>query len=255
MPLTPRRCDGGLIIAEGWSPPLGEWRCLWCTEDSDVPLGPWMRESASMQGREPGAGQANPGLPNQCWGPDCSRNSECHFVKRKQTYLPEGRWHRTQGTHCSSSSSHAFGPRAGWLYSPGLTESVNAGGWWTLWGPRDCNTPGSSVHGIFQAGILEWIAIAFSRRYSWSSGQTHISCLAGRSFTTEPPGKSELLLRWEQSQGVEVGSTVIGANSALPPSSEKPPQVHLLQVCLTGNKAVMNISLLTPEKQSSEPLV
>ncbi|MXQ80049.1 hypothetical protein E5288_WYG013554 [Bos mutus] len=36
---------------------------------------------------------------------------------------------------------------------------------------------------------------------------------------------------------------------------EKPPQVHLLQVCLTGNKAVMNISLLTPEKQSSEPLV
>ena len=250
MPLTPCRCDGGLITA-----PLGEWRCLWCMEDSDVPLSPWMRESTSMQGREPGAGQANPGLPNQCWGPDCSRNSECHFVKRRQTYLPEGRWYRTQGTRCSSSSSHAFGPRAEWLYSPGLTESVNAGGRWTLWGPRDCNTPGSSVHGISQARILEWIAIAFSRRYSWSSAQTHISCLAGRSFTTEPPGKSELLLRWEQSQGVEVGSTVIGANSALPPSSEKPPQVHLLQVCLTGNKAVMDISLLTPEKQSSEALV
>ena len=36
----------------------------------------------------------------------------------------------------------------------------------TLCGPMDCNLPGSSVHGIFQAGILEWVAIAFSRRSS-----------------------------------------------------------------------------------------
>ena len=31
----------------------------------------------------------------------------------------------------------------------------------TLWGPMDCNPPGSSVHEIFQARILEWIAIPF----------------------------------------------------------------------------------------------
>ena len=33
----------------------------------------------------------------------------------------------------------------------------------TLSGPMDCSLPGSSGHGIFQAGVLEWGAIAFSR--------------------------------------------------------------------------------------------
>ena len=32
----------------------------------------------------------------------------------------------------------------------------------TLSDPMDCSLPGSSVHGIFQAGVLEWVAIAFS---------------------------------------------------------------------------------------------
>ena len=36
----------------------------------------------------------------------------------------------------------------------------------TLCDPRDCSLPGSSVHGIFQAIVLEWIAISFSRRSS-----------------------------------------------------------------------------------------
>ena len=30
--------------------------------------------------------------------------------------------------------------------------------------PLDCSLPGSSVHGIFQARVLEWVAIAFSER-------------------------------------------------------------------------------------------
>ena len=33
----------------------------------------------------------------------------------------------------------------------------------TLWDPMDCSLPRSSVHGIFQAGVLEWVAISFSR--------------------------------------------------------------------------------------------
>jgi len=33
----------------------------------------------------------------------------------------------------------------------------------TLCDPMDCNPPGSSIHGIFQARILEWVAISFSR--------------------------------------------------------------------------------------------
>ena len=38
----------------------------------------------------------------------------------------------------------------------------------TLWDPMDCSLPGSSVHGIFQAIILEWVAISFSKRLNYS---------------------------------------------------------------------------------------
>ena len=41
--------------------------------------------------------------------------------------------------------------------------------------------PGSSVHGIFQARILEWVAISFSRGSSWPRDWTRVSCTAGRS--------------------------------------------------------------------------
>ena len=40
--------------------------------------------------------------------------------------------------------------------------------------PMDCSRPGSSVHGIFQVRILEWLAISF-RKSSWSRNRTHIS--------------------------------------------------------------------------------
>ena len=53
----------------------------------------------------------------------------------------------------------------------------------TLCDPMDCNLPGSSVHGIFQARILEWVAISFSRRSSWPRDWTCISCVIGRHFT------------------------------------------------------------------------
>ena len=53
----------------------------------------------------------------------------------------------------------------------------------------DCSLPGSSVHGISQARILEWVAISFSRGSSPPRDQIHVSCLAGRVFTMEPPGK------------------------------------------------------------------
>ena len=45
----------------------------------------------------------------------------------------------------------------------------------TLCYPMDCSLPVSSVHGILQARILEWVAIPFSRGSSWCRDQTHIS--------------------------------------------------------------------------------
>ena len=52
----------------------------------------------------------------------------------------------------------------------------------TLCYPVDCSPPGSSVHGILQARILEWVAISFSRGSSWPRDQTQISRIAGRHF-------------------------------------------------------------------------
>ena len=61
----------------------------------------------------------------------------------------------------------------------------------TLCHPMDCSLSGSSVHGIFQARVLEWIAISFSRRSSRPSSRgssqprnrTRVSRVAGRRFT------------------------------------------------------------------------
>ena len=55
--------------------------------------------------------------------------------------------------------------------------------------PMDCSSPGSSVHGILQARILEWVAMPFSRGSSQPKGLTHlscISCIAGGFSPAEP---------------------------------------------------------------------
>ena len=62
----------------------------------------------------------------------------------------------------------------------------------TLCDPMDCSPPGSSVHGISQARILESVAVSSSRGSFWPRGWTWvsgISCIIGKFFTTEPPGK------------------------------------------------------------------
>ena len=61
--------------------------------------------------------------------------------------------------------------------------------------PMGCRLPepsSSSLHGIFQAGILEWVAISLSRESSRPRDWIHVSCIAGGFFTTEPLGKPTL---------------------------------------------------------------
>ena len=53
----------------------------------------------------------------------------------------------------------------------------------TLCDPMDCSPPGSSVHEILQATILERVAIHFSRGSSRPRNQTQVSYIAGRFFT------------------------------------------------------------------------
>ena len=58
----------------------------------------------------------------------------------------------------------------------------------TLCDPMDCSLPGSSVHGIFQARILEWVVISFSRGLPNPGIEPESPALPGGFFTTEPPG-------------------------------------------------------------------
>ena len=74
--------------------------------------------------------------------------------------------------------------------------------------------PGSSVHGILQWGILEWVAMLFSRESSWPRDQTQIPCIAGRFFTIwatrEASLKVEYILKvWRTLSEVVLSSNLI----------------------------------------------
>ena len=63
----------------------------------------------------------------------------------------------------------------------------------TLCDPMDHSPPGSSVHGILQARILEWVAISSSRRSYWPRSQTQVSCVARRFFTVRATREAHII--------------------------------------------------------------
>ena len=81
---------------------------------------------------------------------------------------------------------------------------------WVFVTLMDCGPPGSSVHGILQARILEWVAVPSSRGSSQLRDQTHISCLlhgqAG-SLPLEWPGKPSLSAYLNTTGGTQGGDT------------------------------------------------
>ena len=58
--------------------------------------------------------------------------------------------------------------------------------------PMDCSLSGSSLHGIFQARMLEWVAIPFSRGSSQPKDRTRVSHIAGRFFAIWATKKAQL---------------------------------------------------------------
>ena len=69
----------------------------------------------------------------------------------------------------------------------------------TLCNTMDCSVLDSSVHGILQARLLEWVAVPSSRGSSQPRDQTSISsvsCIGRVFFTTEPPGKPGMNLQF-----------------------------------------------------------
>ena len=66
-----------------------------------------------------------------------------------------------------------------------ISKCMHAQPHWILCDAMHCSSPGSLVHGIFQARILEQVAISYSRGSARPRDQTYI-CTAGRFFITEP---------------------------------------------------------------------
>ena len=64
----------------------------------------------------------------------------------------------------------------------------------TLCDPMDCSLPGSSIHGIFQARVLDWAAISFSRGSSQPRDWTQVFCIVGRRFTVWATREVQLFL-------------------------------------------------------------
>ena len=74
--------------------------------------------------------------------------------------------------------------RSPWLGYIFIIKSLSevAQSWPTLCDPVDCSPPGSSIHGLLQARILEWVAISFSRVSSWPRDRIRVSRIASRCF-------------------------------------------------------------------------
>ena len=62
---------------------------------------------------------------------------------------------------------------------------------WLFCDPMNYSPPSFSVHGIFQARILAWVAISFSRGSFQPRDQTQVSCIADRFFTSWATSKAQ----------------------------------------------------------------
>ena len=82
------------------------------------------------------------------------------------------------------------------IYSESESESEFVQFCPTLCYPMDCSLSGSSVHGIFQARLLEWIVISLSRGSSQPRNWTQVSHTAGRLFTVWATRQAHLIICW-----------------------------------------------------------
>ena len=77
---------------------------------------------------------------------------------------------------------------------------------WTLCDPMDCSLPCSSICGILQARILEWVAISFSRRSSQPRDRTRVSLIVGRRFTIWAKKDNAVKLERKENHGANAAS-------------------------------------------------
>ena len=112
-------------------------------------------------------------LESECRESDTINNSSTSYIKLDKVF-------------CLSK------PRFPHLYKVKESESEVAQSCLTLCDPVVCSPPGSSIHGILQARILEWVAISFSRGSSRPRDpgiKPRSPALQADALTSEPPGK------------------------------------------------------------------
>ena len=122
------------------------------------------------------------------------KNKEVTFRKRSMDLWPPGVW-KLRCTKCCAQKVPLSGS-GGNQFIHGIFPFNSAGFCslecmhasvaplcLTLCDPMDCSPPDSSVCGILQARIPEWVAIPVCRRSSWPRDRTQVSCIAGRFFT------------------------------------------------------------------------
>ena len=123
--------------------------------------------------------------PGKNTGVGCHFLLQCMKVKRESEVAPSRLTLATPWTSAYQAPlSMGFSRQEYWSGVP-LPSPVHEREKWewscsvmpTLSDPMDFSLPGSSVHGICQAKILEWVAISFSRESSWPRDWTHVSCI------------------------------------------------------------------------------
>ena len=111
-----------------------------------------------------------------------------HVTLKTSLNVPSGIWRKCSegGTTfllmTISNSSLLSSPCSYFLLCPTWKWKWSRSAEPTLRDPMDCSPPGSSIHGIFQARVLEWVVISFSRGSSPPSDRTWVSRIAGRYF-------------------------------------------------------------------------
>ena len=122
-----------------------------------------------------------------------------NFISGYPCYRPsEAKWHLVQFNLALTTAHPQLGSLALSRTGLGCSESEVTQLCLTLCHPMDGSLPGSAVHGIFQARILEWAAISFSRGSSQPRDRTQGCCIADRCFTIWALGKPRV--QWNVSQ-------------------------------------------------------
>ena len=188
-------------MARRWGPGRPMWR--WCQSEHCWGVKGVLPHCCDLREPGPQVREVGPHLGSPVWsvgktgsclppqhGPGTSRSRRNALPDTHSQRSPQSRlWLQSQRK--SAVEQRCFPLRAGLLWVPeaegsasthqyqccprksGSTESpARAQLYPTLCDPMDCSPPGSSAHGIFQARILEGVAISFSRRSSWPRDPT-----------------------------------------------------------------------------------